>query len=343
MTPTGKRKVIAVLVILAIAVTAGLLLWRRAEVESTSLLLYGNVEIRQVDVAFNATERVEAMLVEEGDAVEKGQLLGTVQTARLVAAVRRGEAQVSSQEQVVARLETGSRLQEIQKARADLGAAQARAKDAEATLQRFQSAVDSGAVSRQDLDNALAKNDVAQAELKSAGEALSLVLEGPRQEDIAAAKATLEAHTAELAIAHKNLADANLISPATGIIQNRILEPGDMASPQVPAYVLALNDPVWVRVYVLETDLGKIQPGMIAKVRTDSFPDKFYDGWIGYISPTSEFTPKSVETETLRSSLVYQVRVYIKNPQNELRLGMPVTVTIDLAKKPVNISLQAVL
>ena len=334
MAVTKKRKIVVILVVLAVA-AAGVGVWHflvREEAETTSLVLYGNVDIRQVDVAFNASERVASVLAEEGDAVAKGQLLGTVETERLGAAVNRSDAQVRAQRQVVARLETGSRPQEIQKAHADVAAAQAHAKDAQATLQRFQSAVQSQAISREALDNAHMQKDVAQADLKAAKEALSLALEGSRQEDIAAAQATLEAYTAELAIARKNLADANLISPEAGVIQNRILEPGDMASPQVPAYILALTDPIWVRVYVSETDLGKIRPGMAATVRTDTFPDKVYDGWVGFISPTSEFTPKSVETEALRTSLVYQVRVYVKNPQNELRLGMPVTVTIDLAK-----------
>lgn len=334
MAERGKRKIIVLLAVLVIAGAAGVGIWRflqREEAETTSLVLYGNVDIRQVDAAFNAAQRVAQMLVEEGDTVTKGQLLGRVETERLTAAVNRSAAQVRSQAQVLQRLETGSRPQEIQKARADLAAAKAKAADAEATFSRFQSAVENAAVSRQDLDNALAQKNVTAATLKAAEESLSLAVEGPRQEDIDAVRAMLEAYQAELAIARRNLTDANLISPEAGVIQNRILEPGDMASPQTPAYILALTDPVWVRVYVSETDLGKIKPGMAAMVHTDSYPDKTYDAWVGYISPTAEFTPKSVETEALRTSLVYQVRVYVKNPQNELRLGMPVTVTIDLA------------
>lgn len=330
-----KRIFGMVLLLLAVGLIVWAVIWflNRNRGEESVLTLYGNVEIRQVDVAFNATERVAQVLVEEGDAVEEGQLLGTVQKERLEAAARLGQAQVISQGEVVKRLEAGSRPQEIQKARADVAAAQARVIDTQVTYERTQRAVAMNAVSRQDLDNALAQKEVAAADLKSAEESLALAVEGPRQEDIAAAKATLRAYEAELAIAQKNLTDANLISPQAGIIQTRILEPGDMASPQVPAYILAVNDPVWARVYISETDLGKIHPQMPAKVYTDSFPDTYYEGWVGYISPTAEFTPKSVETESLRTSLVYQVRVYVKNPQNQLRLGMPVTVRIDLPVK----------
>ena len=103
-----------------------------------------------------------------------------------------------------------------------------------------------------------------------------------------------------------------------------------MASPQTPVLTLALTNPVWVRAYVPESDLGKVSLGMHAEVATDSFPGKRYRGWIGFISPTAEFTPKSVETPELRTRLVYRMRVYVCDPQDELRLGMPATVTIPL-------------
>ncbi len=107
-----------------------------------------------------------------------------------------------------------------------------------------------------------------------------------------------------------------------------------MASPQRPVYTLALTDPIWVRAYVQGPDLGKLKPGMAAEASTDSYPGKHYRAWIGYISPTAEFTPKSVETTEVRSNLVYQVRIFVCNPQDELRLGMPATVTIPLGQPP---------
>ena len=114
------------------------------------------------------------------------------------------------------------------------------------------------------------------------------------------------------------------------MIQDRILEPGDMAFPETPVFTLALTNPVWVRAYISEPDLGKVAPGMKAYLTTDSFPDKKYEGWIGFISPTAEFTPKQVQTTELRTKLVYRLRIYACNPKNELRLGMPVTVMIPL-------------
>lgn len=107
-----------------------------------------------------------------------------------------------------------------------------------------------------------------------------------------------------------------------------------MVSPQTPVLTLALIDPVWVRAYLPEPALGRITLGANATIHTDSYPGKSYEGWVGFISPSAEFTPKSVHTPELRTRLVYSVRVFACNPQGELRLGMPVTVTISFDQTP---------
>ena len=138
-------------------------------------------------------------------------------------------------------------------------------------------------------------------------------------------------------IAHigaRDLDEGELHAPSDGMIENRILEPGDMASPQKPVFTLALTDPVWVRTWLAEPQLGRVPVGARAWVRTDSHPDKRYRAWVGYVSPSAEFTPKSVETAEIRSSLVYQARVFVCEGQGELRLGMPATVTIPLDQTP---------
>jgi HlyD family secretion protein len=317
-----------------IIVIAGFLLWSMLQkgASDNKLILYGNVDIRQVNLAFKVPERVRQMLVEEGDRVEKGQLLAGLESDKLNAAVLSRAAQVRAQAQVVARLEAGSRPQEIERARAEYEVARVHAENAEVTNKRFQALKKLDAESAQKADDANATAKMADSDSRAAKQTLDLAIAGPRVEDINAAKATLEYYKAELEIAKRNFADADLYASSSGVIQNRILEPGDMASPEIPAYILALTDPIWVRAYVSESDLGKIFEGMPAKVSTDSFPGKIYDGWVGFISPTSEFTPKSVETPSIRTSLVYQIRVYVKNPENQLRLGMPATVVIDLSE-----------
>ncbi len=325
---------------LAAGVGLGILGWwfTREHVEpDDTLTLYGNVDIREIDLAFNGNERIATMKAVEGERVEAGQLLAELETQSLSAAVARAKAQLAAQQQVVSKLESGSRPQEIRKARADVLAAQAEARNADTNYWRLRDLARQNLASPQDRDDAKTAATAAHAQLESAKETLELVLEGPRQEDIKAAKATLRAFEAELAIAQRNLANASLHAPSSGIIQNRILEPGDMASPQKPVYNLALTDPLWVRAYIEETNIGKISPGLHAKISTDSYPGKTYKAWVGYISPTAEFTPKSVETTELRADLVYQVRLYVCDPQNELRLGMPATATIPLDQNPASV------
>jgi HlyD family secretion protein len=159
-------------------------------------------------------------------------------------------------------------------------------------------------------------------------------LAGPRQEDILQGEAQLRASRARLQLLRRQLADADLAAPTDAIVRSRLLEPGEMASPQRPVYTLAITDPKWVRAYVSETDLGRLHPGATAAVIADSFPGRSFPGWVGFISSVAEFTPKAVQTEELRSSLVYEVRVFVKDPKDELRLGMPATVRIALGDQP---------
>jgi len=327
-----QRKIRFILIaafILGATGAAGWYFTNHRGVSTDALTLYGNVDIRQVQLAFNGSERIATMQAREGEPVKKGQLLATLDTARLESNVALQQAQLASQQQVVARLKTGSRPEEIRKAQADVEAARIAADNARQNYQRLQDLVARHFVARQQADDALAIADAAQARYDALQETLKLVQMGPRKEDIASARAMLNASQAALDVALKALADASLYAPDNGVIQERILEPGDMASPQRPVYTLALTDLLWVRAYVQGPDLGKLKPGMRAEVSTDSFPGKRYRAWVGYISPSAEFTPKSVQTTEVRSSLVYQVRVFVCNPQGELRLGMPATVTID--------------
>ncbi|MEJ2644785.1 MAG: efflux RND transporter periplasmic adaptor subunit [Gammaproteobacteria bacterium] len=330
----NKKKIArgVVLLVAIIAIGFGIWQWRshNNEAPATHLTLYGNVDLRQVDLAFNDSERIASLDALEGDHVKKGQLLGTLDTDRLTYAVERAQAQAAAQQAVVQRLEAGTRPEDIRKARADLQAARVEADNAERNARRLERLHKQNLASRQQADDARANADAASAREDAARQALALAVAGPRKEDIVAAKATLKADQAQLALARRALHDARLYAPSAGIIRDRILEPGDMASPQRPVYTLALTNPMWVRTYVSEPDLGKIHPGMAAEVTTDSFPGTRYRGWIGYISPTAEFTPKSVETTEVRTHLVYQVRVFVCNPRDQLRLGMPATVTVKL-------------
>lgn len=327
-----RGKLLIVLGLLAAGAVAAGIVWRTQTEEPPTdhLTLYGNVDMREVQLAFNASEHVAAMHALEGERVHAGQLLGQLHTEVLKLNVDNAEARLEAQRQVLARLRAGSRPEEIQKARSDVKAAEATARAARLTYERARTLLPRKLISQEEVDEAEARADAAQASLAAARDLLDLALAGSRAEDIAGAAAELKAREAEVAIAHQQLDDATLYAPAEGVIRDRILEPGDIATPATPVYTLAMLEPVWVRTYVPEPLLGKIVPGMRAEVRTDSFPGKVYKGWVGYISPSAEFTPKTVQTPDLRTRLVYQMRVYTCNQNDELRLGMPATVTIAL-------------
>ncbi len=302
-------------------------------VSDNQLRLYGNVDIRQVQLAFQESGRLMQLYVQEGDKVKKGALVAEIDAVRYQANLDKVTAEMAAQQQVVKRMKAGSRPQEIARARADVRSWEARVKDAEITLHRLQRLVKKNATSQQKVDDATTTYTAAKESLEAARQSLELSLIGPREEDIAAAVAKEQSIRAAVTRAAKELADTKLYAPGNAVVRDRIMEPGDMAFPGTPVLSLAQTDPLWIRVYVPETDMGRIVSGMRAEVTTDSYPGKKYRGWIGFISPTAEFTPKNVETEALRTRLVYQARVFVCNPEDELRLGMPATVRIDLTQK----------
>lgn len=331
---------IALLVAAAIAVLWWFTHRHRGQQE---LVLYGNVDLRQVDLPFNASERVTAVLAQEGDRVHKGQLLAQLDTTRLEPQIAKAEAEVAAQQQVVDRLHAGSRPQEIAQARANVESAKADAANARSQYERlvalFQRS--SGrAVSQQDIDSAKAAVDVADAKLAVNRKALDLTVVGPRKEDVAQAEAQLRSDEAQLALLRRQLADTNLTAPLDAVVRSRIVEPGEIASPQKSAFTLAIIDPKWIRAYVSETDLGHVREGLRASITVDAFPGRAFSGWVGFISPVAEFTPKEVQTQELRSSLVYEVRVFVKDAGNDLRLGMPATVHFSLLPSQTDASAQ---
>lgn len=325
------------IVIILVALVAGLLLYLLGREDADSdgqLTLYGNIDLREVALSFMVQDRIVEETVDEGSLVKRGQLLARLDPVRFESAVGQLKGELEQAQQKLAALVNGTRPQEIKKARADVAAAEANVVEAQTTYERKLRLAKSSAASQQDVDDALGQLGVTRAALNAANETLSLRLEGPRQEDIAASRGAVQSLQAALVKAEKDLADTRLLAPADGVIRSRILEPGDIGGPTRPVYTLAKMEPVWIRTYLPETDLGRVSEGMAASISSDSFPGKRYPAWVGFISPSAEFTPKNVETPALRTRLVYQVWVYACNPSRELRLGMPATVVIDLNARP---------
>ena len=328
--------ILAVLAILAIGFGLGRG-WGNSKKEQNRLVLYGNVDLRQVELAFNDSERIAEVMVQEGDKVTRGQILARLDTSRLKPQTAAAAADMDAQKAVVEKLHNGSRPEEIAQAQANVASAKADLVNARQQWNRVMalSQLTTGrAISQQDIDEVKAGLDMAQARLEVAQKGLDLSTIGPRKEDIAQGEAQLRANQAQLDLLRQKLADAELVSPCDAVVRSRLLEPGEMISPQRPVYNLAITNPKWVRAYVSDPDLGKIHPGMKASISADSFPGRAFSGWVGFISSVAEFTPKSVETVELRSSLVYEIRVFVEDPQDELRLGMPATVAFELNPPP---------
>lgn len=313
-----NRKSVIIALVLVIAFAAGSFFYKSRNAEQGKLILYGNVDIRQISLAFNGSGRIEEMLKEEGDAVKAGNVLARLDTRPLELAIAQRKAAIAQQEAVVEKLHNGSRPEEITQAAAE--------NNARAYYQRMASLLADGAVSRQSADDAEARWKAAEANLENAKAALSLTNKGFRDEDIAAAEAQLSALKAGLENDLYNLSQATLVAPQDGVIRSRLMETGDMASAARPVYLIGLSDPKWIRAYVPESRLGELREGMEADVYVDSFPNEAIKGKVGYISDTAEFTPKSVQTEELRTSLLYEVRIFVDDEENRLRMGMPATV-----------------
>jgi HlyD family secretion protein len=320
---------LALLVLLAIALLGYWLYGRNQHADS--IVLQGNVDLRQVELPFNDSERIAEVLVDEGTRVKAGQVLARLDTGRLLPRVAQAEARVAAQREVLRKLRNGSRPEEVAQARAALAAAQAEAANAASQLKRLRSISEESngrAISPQDLEASIAAARMSEAQAESSRKALELTLAGPRQEDIDQAKAQLDAAEADLALLKRQLADADLVAPTDGVIRNRLMEPGELATPQRPVFAIAITTPKWVRAYLSEVELSRVPLGAPARVTMDSAPNDPLQGKVGFISSTAEFTPKTVQTKELRTSLVYEVRVFVDDPEDRLRLGMPATVTI---------------
>jgi HlyD family secretion protein len=326
--------IVGLLILIAIAAGFALgRLGRNSDKNENRLVLYGNVDLRQVDLAFNNSERIAEVLVQEGAKITRGQILARLDTSRLKPQVATAQAMVDAQQAVVERLHHGSRPQEIAQAQANVASAQAdqvNARQQWTRLSALTTLTTGRAISEQDLESAKAAMDSAQAHLTMAEKNFDLSEIGPRKEDIAQGEAQLRMNLAQLELLNRQLTDSELASPCDAVVRSRLMEPGEMANPQRAVLSLALTDPKWVRAYVSESDLGKIHTGMSASISTDSFPGRALSGWVGFIASVAEFTPKAVQTVELRSSLVYEIRVFVKDPQDEMRLGMPATVLLEL-------------
>lgn len=320
-----KKIIIAAVVIIALA-TIGFYLYQQKRA-SNELSLSGNVDIREVNVSFRVGGRLKKLRVDEGAQVQTGDVLGILDNQPYKLAYLEAQANQSALEAQRTLYEKGYRDEDIRQAKANLDARLAAQQNADQLLQRQKKLIGTGANAQRNLDDAQSSFDQAKALANAARQQYLALHSGYRKEEVAQIEANYERATAQTQAAALQLADTVLVAPSDGIIMTRAVEPGTMLNSGSTVYTLSLTNPVWVRAYVAEPDLGSVAPGTKVHVYTDSRTEP-YKGVIGFVSPTAEFTPKNVETTDLRTALVYRLRVVVDQPDSKLRQGMPVTVKL---------------
>jgi HlyD family secretion protein len=368
--------------------------WRRVPPES--LKLYGNIELTQVDMAFKIPGKLIELKVDEGDPVQKGMILARLDTLQLDSQKNRDRAALVAAETQIPQLETsierqkaslaaemdlrraqfaqaqarleellaGSREQEIRQARAMVEEAQSQHQQAAQDWERAQVLHKNDDISTSQFDQYRTHFDATAAALRQSQERLSLVVAGPRKEEIDGARAQLEQSRAnvqlteasrlelkrmeqelqtrhaqveqaraQVAVMDAQLADAVAASPVDGVVLVKSSEAGEILAAGTTFVTIGESDRPWLRAYIGEQDLGRVKLGAKVKVTTDSYPGKVYWGQVTFVSSEAEFTPKQIQTPEERVKLVYRIKIEVENPQHELKLNMPAEAEILLGDK----------
>ncbi|MBA4708287.1 secretion protein HlyD [Aquitalea aquatica] len=305
----------------------GTYLWWQQQQTAAELVLSGNVDIREVNLSFRVGGRLQQVLVDEGAQIKAGQVLGRLDDAPQRNAVADAAAALAALQARQSLMHQGYRAEDVAQARAALDARQAVLTDARAAWQRQQELAGSGAAAVKALDAARSAHDQAQAQYQAAQQQYQALSKGYRPQEVAEVDANVQRAQAQLAAARLQLADTVLTAPANGIILTRAVEPGSMLAAGSTVLTLSLSQPVWVRAYVAEPQLGQAQPGRKVWIYRDGRSQP-YAAVVGFVSPTAEFTPKNVETTDLRTAQVYRLRLIVSQPDAALRQGMPVTVKL---------------
>lgn len=323
------KRLIIVPVILIIAFSAWLVL-RGDNDANSSIDASGTIESTEADLGFQIGGRVTAINVKEGDAVAAGAELAVLDRAELDARLRAANAQVAAARALLSELRTGARPQEERQAASNVEAARRRVQDASTSLARTRKLYEGGAVSKEALDQAETAYTVLRAQADQAQQQQSLVTSGPREERIAAQQAAVDQAMAAASQIQATLDNAIIRAPFAGIVTVRHREPGESVAAGLPVVTLMNPADRWVRIYVREDQVGRVQIGQSASITSDSHPDKMFQGRVTFIASQAEFTPRNVQTAEERVKLVYAVKVAITaDPSNQLKPGVPADVVLD--------------
>ncbi|MGC4014492.1 MAG: secretion protein HlyD [Luteolibacter sp.] len=322
------KKILPVILLLAILGAGAWYYVDRIKPAHEPLQLHGNVDIRGVDLGFRVSGRVVEVLKDEGDLVKAGDILARIDQEPYQRALEQTKASLASAEAQARLKKAGYRPEEIEQARATLAQNRVAADNAEKAYKRQADLVKQSSVSRQEYENSEAARNEAIQRVRLAEANLNQLEAGYRTEEIDAANAAVDQAKAAVGTAEIQLADTVLKAPSDAVLITRAVESGAIVQAGATVLSLSLEKPVWVRAYVAEPDLGKFPSGTKVELFTDGKPDHAYHGTVGFVAPSAEFTPKSVETKELRTSLVYRMRVVVDDSDGSLRQGMPVTLRL---------------
>ncbi len=307
------------------------------------------IKVGQVVARLDTTDLAAELSERQGDVHAAQAALAELMAGSRPEEVKEAEGAAQQAQARLRELYAGSRFQVLAAAEASLERAKAEAERARADYERYAGLYKKSIVSTQQFDAARTAYESAKARQEEVGEQLKLVQEGPRKEQIEQAsaavvqakeryilaikgprveridqaRARLEQAQSALALAETRMGYATLYSPLSGVVLSKNTEPGEYVAPGTPIVTVGDLEHVWLRAYINESDLGRVKLGQQARVKTDTYPGKWYEGRVSFISSQAEFTPRSVQTEKERVKLVYRVKIDIENPLKELKPGMP--------------------
>ena len=327
-----KKRIIPVLVVIVAAAAAFYFLRNQKPEKEGLIRVSGNIEITDAALSFKIAGRVAERLVSEGELIKKGQVVAKLDDLDFSQEVGVRQAELNATQAGLRELEAGSRPEEIGQAQAAVARAQSEQERWRQEYERQQNLYKRDVISERELESSKMAFETSRARVTEATKALKLVQAGPRTEKIEQARAQVERAQESLNVAQTRLGYATLISPMDGIILTQNIEAGEYVTAGVAVVTVGKMDPVWLRAFIDETDLGRVRIGQAVRISTDTYPNKTYKGTISFISSESEFTPKTVQTDKERVKLVYRIKIDIPNPDMELKPGMPADGEISLTE-----------
>jgi HlyD family secretion protein len=341
----SRASTIPALTALVIAAAALALTACRERAPADHIRVSGYVEATEVRVAPEVGGRLIELKVAEGDRVNPGDVVAQLDTADIALALQRAAAERLAADAQLRLLVAGAREEDIRQAEAqhaaaeaDLAASRQELASAERDLQRFEALLASNSGAEKPRDDAATRRNVTrdrvragEQRVRAAAETVARLKAGARREEIDAARARLAGVDAQIATLEKAQRDATVISPASGLVTQKLADEGELLAPRTPIVVVANLDEVWANVYVDEPLVPRVTLGQAATVFTDAGGPGI-DGTVTFISPKAEFTPRNVQTAEERSKLVFRVKITLKNDTGVLKQGMPVEAEIRFAK-----------